>query len=389
MRVGVIDCGTNTTRLLIAESDSVGGVCEVLRDLRYSRLGEGVDATGSFNAEAIARTLGHVREFAEILSFHRVDQVRFVATSATRDARNRETFLSKVRMILGIDPEVITGEEEARLSFLGALHGAPTVPQNPDSTVEQLQSLDPATSRRVTERGVPTHHEDGVPTVEQLRGLDPATSRRVTETGVSTHHEDGVPTHREERVPTHREERVPTQGRLSARSRRIQNSQSHGGSLPTIQARTSLNVGSVRLRERFLHDDPPTATQVDEARGFVYQLLDNAVDFLKPVDLFIGVAGTLTSLSAMNQGLTTYDRSRVHNSVLTVDEIADLSQRLLEHSVEETLEIYPSLHPERAQVICAGGLIAAEISQRIGSDMIVRETDILDGVAMTLLEDVS
>jgi exopolyphosphatase/guanosine-5'-triphosphate,3'-diphosphate pyrophosphatase len=367
MRVGVIDCGTNTTRLLIAESDSVGGVCEVLRDLRYSRLGEGVDATGSFNAEAIARTLGHVREFAEILSRHRVDQVRFVATSATRDARNRETFLSKVRMILGIDPEVITGEEEAHLSFLGALSGASIVPQNPDSTVEQLRGLDPATSRRVTERGALTPSRGSAPTLPR----DPA------------------PTQPRHSAPTQGRHSAPTQGRLSARSRRIQNSQSHGGSLPTIQARTSLNVGSVRLRERFLHDDPPTATQVDEARGFVQHLLDGAVDLLEPVDIFIGVAGTLTSLSAMNQQLATYDRSRVHNSVLAVDEITDLSQRLLELSVEETLETYPSLHPERAQVICAGGLIAAEIAQHIGLDMIVRETDILDGVAMTLLEDVS
>ena len=128
MRVGAIDCGTNSIRLLIADSitEVVDGVektvlKDVVREMRIVRLGQGVDATGWLAQEALDRTFAAAREYAQLLKEHGADSVRFVATSATRDAGNRQVFVDGIREILGIEPEVISGDEEAALSFAGAV----------------------------------------------------------------------------------------------------------------------------------------------------------------------------------------------------------------------------------------------------------------------------
>ena len=128
MRVGAIDCGTNSIRLLIADSitEVVDGVektvlKDVVREMRIVRLGQGVDATGWLAQEALDRTFGAAREYAQLLKEHDADSVRFVATSATRDAGNRQVFVDGIREILGTEPEVISGDEEAALSFAGAV----------------------------------------------------------------------------------------------------------------------------------------------------------------------------------------------------------------------------------------------------------------------------
>ncbi|MEN9735744.1 MAG: hypothetical protein RL129_454 [Actinomycetota bacterium] len=118
-RVAAIDCGTNSIRLLIADI-SDGNFREVIRDMEIVRLGQGVDATGQFDPEAIERTLTATRKFAEIIQSKGVEKIRFCATSATRDASNRQLFIDGVKEILGIEPEVIPGTEEAALSFIGA-----------------------------------------------------------------------------------------------------------------------------------------------------------------------------------------------------------------------------------------------------------------------------
>lgn len=125
MRVGVIDCGTNSIRLLIADIAD-GKFCEIHRDMKIVRLGQGVDQTGQFNPEAITRTLAAVNIFGEQLRACEVERVRFCATSATRDASNRDLFLEGVNDRLGIYPEVISGDEEAALSFQGATRAAPS-----------------------------------------------------------------------------------------------------------------------------------------------------------------------------------------------------------------------------------------------------------------------
>ena len=121
-RVAAIDCGTNSIRLLIA--DIAGdNFQEITREMEIVRLGQGVDATGKFDPEAIERTLAATKKYAEIIASKGVEKIRFCATSATRDASNRDLFIDGVREILGIEPEVIPGTEEAELSFIGATKG--------------------------------------------------------------------------------------------------------------------------------------------------------------------------------------------------------------------------------------------------------------------------
>jgi exopolyphosphatase/guanosine-5'-triphosphate,3'-diphosphate pyrophosphatase len=119
-RVAALDCGTNSLRLLVADIGTDGSLTDVLREMRVVRLGEGVDRTGELSQAALERTFGVLREYTAQLRELGAERVRMVATSATRDARNRGEFVSGVRDILGVDPEVITGDEEAALSFTGA-----------------------------------------------------------------------------------------------------------------------------------------------------------------------------------------------------------------------------------------------------------------------------
>lgn len=124
MRVGAIDCGTNSIRLLIAdveETDRGVQLRDIERRMHIVRLGKGVDATGWIARESLERTFAAAREYAALIEKHGVDRLRFVATSATRDAGNRHIFIDGIREILGVEPEVISGDEEAALSFAGAV----------------------------------------------------------------------------------------------------------------------------------------------------------------------------------------------------------------------------------------------------------------------------
>lgn len=130
MRVGAIDCGTNSIRLLIADVALDGTLTDVVREMKVVRLGEGVDATGQFSQAALDRTFTAAREYAHLLEEHGVTAVRFAATSASRDASNREVFISGIQQILGVTPEVITGVEEANLSFAGAVSSVGNTEEN-------------------------------------------------------------------------------------------------------------------------------------------------------------------------------------------------------------------------------------------------------------------
>jgi len=121
MKVAAIDCGTNSTRLLIAEASAVGGGFTILdRRMRITRLGQGVNASKLLAPEAIERTLAVLREYREAMDDHGVEKVRIAATSASRDAANREDFFVPAKEIIGVEPELLSGDEEARLSFHGA-----------------------------------------------------------------------------------------------------------------------------------------------------------------------------------------------------------------------------------------------------------------------------
>lgn len=301
-RVAAIDCGTNSVRLLVAEA-SGGGPRELFRDLRLTRLGQGVDATGEFHPDALARTLAACDDFASVLADFGVTRLRFVATSAARDARNRDDFYAGVRARLGVDAEIISGAEEAQLSFDGALAALP----------------DAAAPALVMDIG-----------------------------GGSTELVTGRP-----------------------------GASAHG---------ISLDMGSVRVRERFLHGDPPSDAEIAEASAFVDGLLDaSGIDFAAQ-RTWIGVGGTATSLAAIAQGLEVYDRTRVHRSTMTQDALAALTTRLLTSPVATVLEI-PTMVPGRADVICAGALISHRVGLRMRVDLRVSEADILDGLVAAMLAD--
>lgn len=179
-RVAAIDCGTNTIRLLVADVDPVTGFAtDVDRRLEMVRLGQGVDRTGRFDPAALERTLGATRTYAERIRELGASSVRMVATSATRDAANRDELINGVRELLGVDPEVITGDEEASLSYAGATGGLPADVRPPylvvdigggstefvlgDGDVTAARSVDVG-SVRLTER----HFADDPPAAGQI-----------------------------------------------------------------------------------------------------------------------------------------------------------------------------------------------------------------------------
>jgi len=294
-----VDCGTNSVRLLVCRR-SGGRLIELDRRLHLTRLGQGVDATGRFHADALARTLAAMADFGAELDERGVRHRRVVATSAARDAANSAEFFAGVRARLGVDAEVIPGEEEARLSYAGALSALPEVAQ-------------PVLVMDI-----------GGGSTELVPGSDVGPTRAV-----------------------------------------------------------SLNVGSVRLRERTLHSDPPAPGEIGAARDQVDALLDSCgIDFAS-VASWVGVGGTVTSLSALAQGLPSYDRALVHGSVLTRADLAALTGRLLELPVAQVVKL-PTMVPGRADVICAGALICATVARRVSAELVVSEADILDGIVLGL-----
>ncbi|WP_010551098.1 exopolyphosphatase [Brachybacterium paraconglomeratum] len=312
--VAAIDCGTNSIRLLIARRDeATGRLVDLERHLEMVRLGLGVDRTGRFDPVAVERTLDAARRYQALVEHHGVrrEDVRFVATSATRDASNREDFISGIRAILGIDPEVISGQEEAELSYRGAV-----------STVEGL----PAGPALVVDIG-----------------------------GGSTELVLGTT------APTHR---------------------------------ISLDMGSVRLTERHLRSDPPAADEIAAATADIDALLDEAAEAipLERVASLVGVAGTVTTVTAVATGIRDYRPDVTHGATLPVDEVRALCETLLRETREERSR-HQVIHPGRIDVIGAGALIWSRIVERVAAASGITETrtsehDILDGMALDLLDHV-
>ncbi len=302
--VAALDCGTNTLRLLIATTDPAGHLIEVTRQLRFARLGQDVDATGRFAAEAMERGWAVIEEYLPLMRQAGCTKGRFVATSAARDASNREVFFEGVQSRLGFAAELVSGDEEAQLSFVGALQGGRL-------SGEPVLVMD-----------------SGGGSTELVRGT------------------------------------------------------ASGG----IAGDTSLDIGSRRVRERYLHSDPPTADQVAQARAEVNRMLDDCPIALGDVATFIGVAGTVTTMMAVHLGLRQYERERVHGASMTTAEVVELSQRLLDMTADEVLALGP-VAPERAKVLGAGALVVAEISKRVPVKLQASESDILDGIVLSILRD--
>ncbi len=314
-RVAAIDCGTNSIRLLVADltarEDGTVMLRDVHREMRIVRLGEGVDATGRLGVAALKRTRDALADYAVICRGKGAQRVRMVATSATRDASNRDEFFTMTSELLGAPAEVISGDEEARLSFTGA-----------------VGDLDP---------------DDGPFVVADIGGGS-------TELVVGTW---------------------------------------DGRSAKVIGAR-SVDIGCVRITERCLRSDPPTESEVVAGRALAAEVLATAFDTV-PVDLartWVGVAGTITTLSAVAQGLPAYDSERTHLSRLSRADITRTAEQLLSASHQERAA-QPAIHPGRVDVIGGGALItdvlADKLAQATGiGELLVSEHDILDGIALSI-----
>jgi exopolyphosphatase/guanosine-5'-triphosphate,3'-diphosphate pyrophosphatase len=299
-RVAAIDCGTNSIRLLVTDV-SESRSSELVREMRIVRLGQDVDATGRLAQEAIERTLAATREYAATIESLGADRVRFCATSAARDASNAEEFASAIEAIVGVRPEILTGAEEARASFLGATRG---LGADGDVLVVDI----------------------GGGSTELVVGCD-----------------------------------------------------------GEVTWSTSLDVGSVRMTERFLSTDPPTHAELKECGTALRQAISQAAKDLSPVATLVGVAGTVTTVAAHALDLAEYDRSAIHGARLTFAGVRAACASLVAMSVAERRAL-PFMHPGRADVIGGGALILDTVLTAVpfATDaLIVSEHDILDGIALT------
>lgn len=301
--VAAIDCGTNSTRLIVA--DWMGRPLERL--MRITRLGEGVDATGTLSPDAIERCLAVLRDYRSDMDRYGVVRGRLVATSAVRDASNGDEFLAAAGTVTQFEPELLSGADEGRLSMAGA-----------------VAELDEA---------------DGPFLVLDIGG---GSTELVVGSG-------------------------PTDWEL---------------------AEVSLQVGCVRITERFLRSDPPTAAQLAEGETMVNELLDQVIadqpHFLDARRL-VGLAGTVTTLVSLNQGLDEYDRAKIHHAVLTAAE-ADAWYRTLSGEVREARLDRAGMVLGREDVIVGGALILSTVMRRFGfEECLVSESDILDGMVAGLL----
>ncbi|MER6149174.1 exopolyphosphatase [Streptomyces hirsutus] len=313
-RVAAIDCGTNSIRLLVADADpATGELTDLDRRMTIVRLGQGVDRTGRLAPEALERTFAACREYAEAIKEHGAQRLRFVATSASRDAENRDEFVRGVLDILGVEPEVITGDQEAEFSFTGA--------------------------------------------TKELTG----------------------------RADLHRPFLVVDIG---------------GGSTEfvvgddRVRAARSVDVGCVRMTERHLLADgavvdPPTEERIAAMRADIEAALDRAERTvpLREARTLVGLAGSVTTVSAIAQDLPAYDSQAIHHSRVTLERVREITGRLLHATHAERAEI-PSMHPGRVDVIGAGALVLLSLMERTGAkEVVVSEHDILDGIAWSLAAD--
>jgi exopolyphosphatase/guanosine-5'-triphosphate,3'-diphosphate pyrophosphatase len=306
-RLGAIDIGTNSVRLLVADVDGVGAAAALQpldRRMRITRLGQRVDQSRRLRPDAIDRTLDVLREYKGALDDLGVKRARATATSAARDAANRADFFGPVADVLGFEPELLPGDEEARLSFLGAT----------------AQLSEPAPYLVVDIGG------------------------GSTEFVVGTDEPEGL---------------------------------------------VSVDTGSVRLTEQYLTSDPPEPEELSEARSVVRDHLadvEREVPAVREAATLIGLAGTITTVAAVELGLPEYDRDKIHHFRLTKAAAEDVFRTLATETAEQRRH-NPGLEPGRVDVIVGGATVLVTIMRTFGFDeMLVSEADILDGLVRSLTQ---
>ncbi len=305
-RVAAIDVGTNSTRLLVAEADGAGGLRTVERLMRITRLGQGVGQAGALAPEAVERTLDVLREYRGVLDAAGVGPgaVRITATSAARDAADRGRFLASAEGVVGARPELLSGEDEARLSFAGATSG-----------------LDPA---------------EGPFLVFDLGGGSTEFAFGTTE----------------------------------------------------AEATISIDVGCVRLTEAYLDHDPPWPEELMAIISVTSTWLDDVARALpeaREARTVVGLAGTVSTVAAVEIGLTGEDRSPLHHFRLTRAAAEDVFRTLATEAHADRVH-NPGLEEARADVIVGGCCILVAILRYFAlEEILVSEADILDGLALSLL----
>ena len=299
--MAAIDCGTNSTRLLVSR----GGTETLARLMTITRLGEGVDRTGRLASSAIERTLDCLRRYREVMDRHGVEAVRITATSAARDAANRDEFFDAGEAVVGSRPELLSGLAEGQLSFRGA-----------------TTDLDPAV---------------GPFLVVDLGGGS-------TELSVGT---------------------------------------------SVCEASMSLDVGCVRLTEKYLHSDPPLPEELHaclSVTGAHLDDVDREMPAARQARTFVGLAGTISTAAAVEQGLHEYDRDKIHHFELTKAAAEDVFRTLATESRADRA-FNPGLEAGRVDVIVGGMTILVKIMRHFGFEScLVSEPDILDGMVLSLLD---
>ena len=291
MRIATIDIGTNSVLLLVAEAEQggSGALRPVVERATVTRLGEGVDRNRRLLPEAAERTLACLTDYAGTLREQGVTRLDAVGTSAMRDAAGGQEFVARAAQILGIAPRVIDGQEEARLTFAGALSGLPIT--------------------------------GGVMVFDIGGG---STEIVVGETG-------------------------PDGGKIAEA--------------------VSLDIGSVRLFERHVRSDPPSAAELARVEQDIALALTSAPQ-LAPGAALVGVAGTVTQLAALELELTRYDAARVHGSELSRSAVERLAAKLAASTLAQR-RVLPGMEPSRADVLVVGSAIARAVLQWSGASSLV------------------
>lgn len=301
MNVAAIDIGTNSTNLLVV--DDAGH--EVIREVAVTRLGAGVDRTGVLAADAIDRTVAQLAHYREVLDTHQVARIRAVATSASRDASNRDEFFDRAEAALGVRPALISGGEEGALAYRGAVSDRPAG--------EYRLVIDIG--------GGSTEFMLGD---AELRGV------------------------------------------------------------------TSVDIGSVRVTEAYLHGDPPLAEELSNAIGAAHDLLDDVERALPGIasrPVLVGIAGTITTIAAVEIGMQTYDASRIHGAVLTRPAIEEVFRTLATEKLADRVH-NPGLPRDRADVIVGGCCVLVAIMRKWhANELVVSHRSLLDGVCQELLDE--
>jgi exopolyphosphatase/guanosine-5'-triphosphate,3'-diphosphate pyrophosphatase len=296
-RVAVIDVGTNSARLLVA--DVAGGrVSPVERRSTVTRLGRGVDLSGRLSAEAVEDACEAIGEYVAMYRKLEAELVEVIATSAVRDAGNGGAFVAELRERFALSARVLDGEEEARLTYLGATSEHP--PTEPTLVID----------------------------------IGGGSTELIVGTG------------------------------------------------PEISFHTSLQAGVVRHSERHIASDPPTAVELESLAADVRGLIEAAIGGAAEAAAGIAVAGTPTSLAAIEMELEPYDPARVHGHVLSLRAIQRMLSRLASAPLAQRVEI-PGMHPDRAPTIVAGVVILVEAMRAFDLEQVeVSEHDILYGAAI-------